>query len=73
MLSTEQPVQGSLCYNAAKQYMLSIAFIKPFPLLRVDVAVFKMVCSSTTFPHGNVKSATYLLSQHILSRLSTPN
>lgn len=58
MLSPEQPAQGNLCSNAAKQYMLSIAFIKPFPLLRVNVSVFKMACSSTAFPDENVKSAT---------------
>lgn len=73
MLSTEQPAQGNLCSNAAKRYMLSTAFVKPFPLLRVNVSVFKMACFSTTFPDGNVKSATYFLSQNTLLRLLTSN
>lgn len=73
MLSTEQPAQGNLCNNAAKQYMLSTAFVKPFPLLRVNVSVFKMACSSTTFPDGNVKSVTYFLLQNILLGLLTSN
>lgn len=72
MLSTEQH-RENLCSNAAKRYMLSVAFIKPFPLLRVNVSVFKIACSSTTFPDGNVKSATYFLSQNVLSRLLAPN
>lgn len=73
MLSTEQPAQANLCSNAARQYMLSPAFVKPFPLLRVHVSVSKMACSSTTFLDRNVKSATYFLSQNILLSLLTPN
>lgn len=73
MLSTEQPAQGNLCSNAARWYMLSTAFVKPFPPLRVHVSVLKMACSSTTFPDGNVKSATCFLSQNILLSLLTPN
>lgn len=73
MLSTEQPAQGNLCSNAAKRYMLSTAFVKLFPMLRVHVSVLKMACSSTAFPDGNVKSATSLLSRNILLSLLTPN
>lgn len=73
MLSTDQPAQGNLCSNAAKQYMLSTAFVKPFPPLRVHVSVLKKACSSTTFPDGNVKIATSFLSQNILLSLLTPN
>lgn len=73
MLSTEQPAQGSLCSNAVQWCMLSTAFVKPFPPLRVHVSVLKMACSSTTFPDGNVKSATWFLSHNFLLSLLTPN